>query len=284
MRWLILIIVLLTTTLLKAQHGVSPGYAFINEQNRQVTITIFNQADEEKEADIAFNFGYPAYDSLGNLQMFYNDSITASKYSIDDVVRIFPKKVILPGRSQQYVKFIFSGNFDNIPDGTKWTRISVKTLIKKQQIDTTETEGVQVGIDIAYETSTILMLQKGNLTSKLELGEVEIKQDSVFHYFLIDTKKIGNSPYIGLFEMNIYNESNDKFEPILGSYVIYFDESKPSIRVPKSDLPDGKYTASLRIHNERPDIDKERIIKTEPIIKDFDFTITGNGFITDEER
>ena len=277
MKFCIIIVVLLSATLLKAQHGISPGYAFINEQNRQVTITIFNHSDAEKEANVSFNFGYPYYDSLGSLQMMYNDTITAAEYGIDDKVRIFPRKVILPGRSQQTVRFVFAGNFDNLPDGTLWTRIKVVTLVKKQQIETPSDSGnVSVGVDIEYETNTILMIQKGKLSSEIDLGDVEIKQDSAYHYFLIDTKKLGNSPYIGMFEMNIQNEANDNFEAERSSYVVYFD-SKPSIRMPKKDLPPGNYTATLKVHNDRPDLDKKFRIPLDDYIKKFYFRIENNG-------
>ncbi len=276
MRYLIFIVVVLIAPVLQAQHGVSPGYAFINEKNRQVTITIFNQADEDKEADVEFKFGYPDYDSLGNLYMRYDDSLSAMKYGLDNIVKIFPKKVVLPGRSQQSVKFIFTGNFDDLPSGTKWSRISVKTLIKKEQIETGDAEEIQVGIDIAYETSTILMLQKGNLTTDISLGDVTIKQDSSFYYFLIDSKKLGNSPYVGMYEFKVIDSIGETVETVAGSHVIYFDTS-PSIRVPKEKLSLGTYTANLMVHNERPDLDKQFRIPFNNLTKSFTFSIVDNN-------
>jgi hypothetical protein len=270
-------ILMLITMNLSAQHGISPGYAFIDESSRQVNITIFNQSDEEKEAEVSLKFGYPIYeDSLGNTVMHYNDSVNLDKFGLDKRVRVFPKKVILPARSQQTTRFVLTGSTDDLPEGTMWSRISVKTIIKKKQIESTDKEGIQVGFDIAYETTTILMLQKGNLTTGLELCEVEVRDDSLNYYLLIDTKKQGNSPYIGMYELNIKDSENNELEPVLGSYVIYFD-AKPGIKIPKEKLPTGEYTATLKVHNERPDFDKDKIIKTEPILKTFTFNIDGSN-------
>lgn len=282
MKRILLIIFIALPLTLKAQHGISPGYAFLDEKNKQISLTIFNQGDEEKEAEIALKFGYPVYeDSLGGTVMNYSDSVLALTYSLNERVRVFPRKVIVPGRSQQLVKFIFTGSIDDLPIGTSWSRISVISKIKMEQIEQSEVEGVAIGFQVNFETSSLLMFQKGNLTTGLELGDIEIREDSLNYYFIVDTKKTGNSPYVGMYEMNIKDAGGKLLNPVSGSYVIYFD-AKPGLRVPKSDLPDGKYTASLHIHNERPDFDKERLIKTEPIIKDFDFTITGNDFKTEE--
>lgn len=263
----------LCSTLSNAQHGISPGYSFLDAKNKQVNITIFNQGDEEKEAEIQLKFGYPCYeDSLGNTKMKYNDSLLACIYGLDKRVKVFPKKVIIAPKSQQYVKLMLTGNTDDIPDGTLWTRISVKTLMKKKQIDTTKTDGIKVGVDIIYETTTNLMFQKGKLTTGIEVGNMERKEDSLNYYFVFDTKKIGNSPYLGMYELKIKGNDGSEIEPFLGSYNIYFD-GKPGIRVPKNNLKNGEYTASLKIHNHREDIDEDRAIKTEPIIKNFNFKI-----------
>lgn len=269
----IIIIFFIFTITVYSQHGVRPGYSYIDDANRQAIITIFNQSDEEKEVEIGLKFGYPTYeDSLGLTLMNYNDPDNEKKFSINSRIKIFPKRVILQPNTQQYVKLILTGNSDDIADGCYWTRISTKSTTKKKQIDIESGENVSVGVDIAYESTTILMYQKGNLTTNLELGDVDIREDSLNYYLLVDTKKLGNSPFIGMFNLKLEHESSGKLDPIIGSYVIYFDE-KPGIKLPKNDVKPGNYKAELLVNTKREDIDLERRVNANDIIKTFNFEI-----------
>jgi len=78
---------------------VSPHALFIRHEQGTGEMYLINQGDEAEEVDIAFQFGYPATDSLGGIGIRLIPDPPADAPSAADWLRAFPRRVrVEPGQ------------------------------------------------------------------------------------------------------------------------------------------------------------------------------------------
>ncbi len=257
---------------LKAQVAVMPPAVFIDKHSRSAEMFVANSSNEVQEVTVGLEYGYPAPDSLGNIAMKYNDSLTAEQYSIANRLAIFPKKFELKPGERQTVRFLLRGS-GNLEDGFYWSRIRTTGMKTAKQIDSSNAEGdVKVGINLAFSMVTFIGYKKGETNTNLDIVYLAVGTDSANTNLLLNYKRTGNSPLLSKTKIEIFDEIGnlvaEKEEPCP-----YYFEGKRKFNFPKTDLPAGSYKAKFSFNNDLDDIPKDYRASFTPFDKTFDIKV-----------
>jgi hypothetical protein len=254
----------------QAQISVSPPALFMNSNNRFGTFIVENKTGEPQEVSVKFRFGYPASDSIGNLSMQYEDTITEAQYSLTDWIKGFPRKFVLMPGAQQIVRLTTQPPAD-LKDGMYWSRIITSAQPQTKRIDTVRT-GITTQINIVFEQITTVLYGKGALSTDLEIADPFIAEDSTSIRLVWKTIKKGNAPYFGTAEVKLFDENGSEVDEAVETLGIYATMNKKA-SFDRNKLKPGKYVAEIKFISERSDISSDNIVQLPPITKKVAFTI-----------
>ena len=275
MKKIILLIMLLSVISINvnAQVGIYPQLIFIDGASRSSYVKMYNQSDETKEAFLNYKFEVTRVDTNFSEEKRKADSILEQKYSLDKYLKIFPKRLSLKTQADMMIRFLVMHPPD-LPDGTYITKLHVKSKSLDKQIDTvkkTFSKDIHAAMSLGSEIVTLVVYQKGELTTDAEVLGMTTSEDS-FHLNLdFDFKHSGNSPFWGNIVCNLKDEAGNVVDKSINPFSVYCD-SKQSVQVKKKFLSRGKkYKAEIIINTDREDLPVDKIIKKEPVTKNFDF-------------
>jgi len=267
----ILAIVLLVSSLTRAQVIVAPTILFMSDQSRFGTFVVMNRSNTPQEISVSFRFGFPESDSSGNIRMQYDDSSMAEKYSIQQWVRGFPQKFVVNPGQQQVVRLLVTPP-QNISDGEYWTRLVTSSTPQAKTIDTVRT-GITANITFVLEQVTTIIYRKGSLSTLVDLPNIEIKKDSVSMNLLAHVTRGGNSPFFGKISVQVEDRVGNKIFSADQVIAVYRNNMVFKFTVPLSRLPQGSYAASIKLTTERTDIPQDDLLKTAAVEKTLNFAI-----------
>jgi hypothetical protein len=254
----------------QAQISVAPPALFMNSNNRFGTFIVENKTGEPQEVSIKFRFGYPASDSIGNLSMQYDDTVTEAQYSLTGWIKGFPRKFILMPGAQQIIRLTTQPPPDLI-DGMYWSRIITSAQPQTKRIDTVRA-GITTQINLVFEQITTVLYGKGTLNTDLEITDPFIVEDSANVRLVWKTVKKGNAPYFGTVHVKVFDEIGNVVDETIETLGIYTTMNKKA-SFDRNKLKPGKYVAEIKFVTERNDIASDNIIQLPPIAKKIAFTI-----------
>jgi hypothetical protein len=255
---------------MQAQISVAPPALFMSATNRFGTFIVENKTGEPQEVTISFRFGYPVSDSVGNLSMRYNDSLTEAQSSMTAWVKGFPKKFILTPGAQQIVRLTVQPPVD-LKDGMYWSRIITSAQPQTKRIDTVRS-GITTQINIVFEQITTVLYGKGTLGTDLEIADPFVVQDSAAVRLVWTAIKKGNAPYFGTARVRLFDEKGVVVAETTETLGIYATMKKKAV-FDRTKLKPGKYSAEIEFTTKRNDIAAENIIQLPPIVKKITFTV-----------
>lgn len=197
---------------LSAQVLVSPTVVFISDQNPTGRITLLNQSPHVQELSIAFSFGIPESDSLGNVTVNFKDSAVSDPRSALGWISAFPRTVLIKQNERQVVRLMVRPP-KNLADGEYWARV----MISSQRNDTpvlTIDKDKQIGTQLHMVTRQAIMFKyrKGDLTTQLELdGATASFKDSTVEVML-DMANLGNASYVGMLTASLKDRSGEEID------------------------------------------------------------------------
>jgi len=268
---IIFAIVLLVSSLTRAQVIVAPTILFMGDQSRFGTFVVMNRSNTPQEISVSFRFGFPESDSSGNIRMQYDDSLMAEKHSCQPWVKGFPQKFIVNPGQQQVVRLLVSPPA-NIGDGEYWTRLVTSSTPQAKTIDTVRT-GITANITFVLEQVTTIIYKKGNASTNIELPEVEVKKDSASMNLLAHVTRGGNSPFFGRISAVVEDKAGNKLFSQDEVIAVYRNDMTLKFAVPLSKLPEGSYTADITLSSDRTDISQDDLLKTASVEKTINFSI-----------
>jgi hypothetical protein len=254
----------------RAQISVSPPALFMNSNNRFGTFTVENKTAEPQEVSVKFRFGYPMSDSIGNLSMQYDDTITEAQYSLTGWIKGFPRKFVLMPGTQQIIRLTTQPPAD-LKDGMYWSRIVTSAQPQAKRIDTVSA-GITTQINFVFEQITTVLYGKGKLTTGIEITDPFIVEDSGRVTLVWKTVKKGNAPYLGTAHVKVSDGKGNVVDEATETLGIYVTMNKRA-SFDRNKLKPGKYLAEITFVTERQDISSEDIIQLPPIVKKIAFTI-----------
>ena len=248
---------------IKAQVAIAPSTLFINDQTNIGTLYVSNRTDEPQEVSIDFAFGYPTSDKDGNIIMNYEDSVAFQKYAINDWVRAFPRSFVLGPRQQQTVRFQVRPQ-PQAEDGVYWTRVKLIANPQTPDIDVPAEEGVATRITFRFEQIIAAFYRKGEVTTGLDIKEVEVRHEDNRMILLPHMKRLGNAPFIGSMYAKMYDAGGNLVKERQTTTTAYFEEVR-RIELDTEGLEPGNYRVELTFETRRGDISPTDLVQAPAI-------------------
>ena len=259
--------ILLLSTSVYSQIGIHPQAIFLDTKNRSGYMKIYNSSNSPKEVSIDMVFGYPGYDSLGQVTMYLGDTLKQAVISAKPYVKIFPKKLLLAANEEQVVRFMLK-NVSDLKEGTYVSRVQVKSKTPPDEIDTTYTDKIKAKIDIHFTLMAALIVQKGKQVCNMSVEGSSVSVDSANVNILVSLKKSGNAPFYGTSEMTVTNSSGDEIATSKEMTPFYFS-SQRAFKFDKSLFKKGRYKVDLYMSNEHKDVPENFKIPFTPLETSF---------------
>lgn len=250
--------VLLFALKLHSQILISPYIVYTDENNKIGNFIIQNESENNYEISISFTFGYPVSDTTGQIVMKYFENDSSQSYSINNYIRAFPKKFILPPKKRQVVRLTIKAP-DSLPSGTYWTRIITSAVPYSEQIDTMHT-GITARIRFVLNQVTTCLYRVGKAESGVKISNFRVTQDSGKTQLSIDLERIGNSPFIGSIILKVTDENGNVVKQMSDYIPLYFNLMK-NFQLDHNDLERGKkYLINISVINtEKEDIPESNL-------------------------
>ena len=267
-----LLSLLLGSHLAVAQVSLAPSAIFIDDQTNIGTLYVSNRSDDPQEISIDYVFGYPSSDQQGNTVMNYEDSLAKEQYAMNDWVRAFPRSFVLGAREQQTVRFQVRPQ-PQAEDGVYWTRVRINANPQRPDIDlATEEEGVTTRITFAFEQIIAAFYKKGQVTTGLNVHNIDVRQEQNQLILLPQLERTGNAPFIGSIRANLYDMDGNLVKERQRTTTAYFEVTR-RIELDTADLPPGEYRAEITFETRRGDISPTDLVQAPPITEEIKVTI-----------
>ncbi|MDH4155956.1 MAG: hypothetical protein OEW00_01590 [candidate division Zixibacteria bacterium] len=177
---------------------VAPTAVYLTERDRTGRLTVQNPSDKPKEISIYLSFGIPESDSLGNVSVRLQDSTSIDPRSAAEWIRVFPRKFVLPAGGEQVVRFVANPPGD-LADGEYWARIVIRSEAGQTSIPSaTQVDGITTTLNMVMQTAIALKYRMGNLVSKVEVTDTQVRASDSAVSVLVDMENRGNVSYVGL--------------------------------------------------------------------------------------
>lgn len=257
---------------LHSQIGMYPQAVFLDTKHRSSNIKVLNSSKEPKEISISFKFGYSGYDSLGSNRMISGDSLPEAKFSAVPYVKVYPKKLILQPDEEQIIRFMI-GNTSELSDGTYYCRIFLESKNPPGDLVTEVSEKIQSKIEIQFTLVAALILQKGKRDCSLNLSTTGVRTDSANVYILVNMEHLGNSPFLGTSEIDVYDMEGNLVSSKKEMTPVYFSAIK-AFTFPKEKFTKGKYQVEITMSNEHKDVPDDFKTPIKPVKAMFTIDLT----------
>ncbi len=159
------------TEMLLAQVTVAPSMLFIDSRSGIGNLYITNNSASPQEVSISFAFGYPDADGAGNATMNYSDSIAAKTYSLNPMVRAYPRTFLLAAKQEQTVRLQVR-NSAAAKGVFYFTRVKITSNQKSADIGKKLTDSVATQITFKFDQILPVFYRKGNVSTGLMIHDV----------------------------------------------------------------------------------------------------------------
>ncbi len=259
--FLITVFLLLTAIELTAGVLVAPTSLILSDKKRTGRLTVQNPSDKPNEVTIAFSFGLPESDSLGNVRIILQDSAVTDPQSSLGWIQAFPRKMVLQPNSSQIVRFVARPPND-LPDGEYWCRVVVKSQSGETSIPVpSDDDKITTKLNMIMQTAIICKYRTGNLISKLEVTGTDIDLMDTTVNVRVSMTNRGNVSYVGVLTARLLDADNREIFKRSTDLAVYRDLTR------KMELPiTGReftepYHVEISISNEgRSDIPPEDMV------------------------
>lgn len=268
----VLSVFLLVSSLTQAQVIVAPTVLFMSDQSRFGTFVVMNRSTTPQEISISFRFGFPESDSAGNTRMQYADTMMEKLHSCQAWLKGFPQKFILNPGQQQVVRLLVAPPSSGVTDGEYWTRLVTSSTPQAKTIDTVRT-GITANITFVLEQVTTIIYKKGNVSTTVDLSNIEIRQDSASVNVLAHVARGGNSPFFGKVTAVVSDKAGNNLYSEEEVIAVYRNDMVFKFSVPVSKFREGSYTAEVKLTSERSDIPEDELLKTPAVEKTVNFSV-----------
>ncbi len=259
----LLLVPLLICAMLPAQAQVSiaPTMLFVQDNTNMSEVYVTNTSSVAQELNISLRFGYPASNEEGTISMRYEDEEKRAIYSVDEQVRVFPRRLVLqPGQSQT-LRFQVIPMADR-PDGMYWARAVIASRAVSPDVDDLMLAQGEVGarVGVVFEQDIPLFYRKGNATTGLIVHQVLTDIDQERMVLRVHATRDGNSPFLGTIVAEMFDSSGAMVQNTARSAFFYFEEHR-RIEIPVEDIGSGRYRVDLHFDTQRRDISARDMVQ-----------------------
>lgn len=257
---------LLGSEIILAQVTVAPSILFINSKSGIGTLYITNNSSDPQEVSINFVFGYPDADSVGNARMNYSDTVAAGIYSLNPMVRLYPRSFLLNPKQEQTVR-VQVRTKSSVKDAFFFSRVKVTSAQKTPDIEKKPTDVVTTQINFKFDQIFPVFYRKGNVSTGLIIHDVSTSSKDNKLTVVADVERTGNAPYIGSMKAELYSAANEKVAFSEATASIYF-HMKNKIDLDISKAAKGTHKLVLTFETKRSDVAVEDLLQAPMVTKE----------------
>ena len=258
--------IFLGTEILLAQVTVAPSMLFIDSKSGIGNLYITNNSASPQEVSISFVFGFPDADSAGNAKMNYNDTVAAGIYSLNPIVRAFPRSFLLDVKQAQTVRLQVRTK-SNVKDASFFSRVKVSSTLKTPDIGKKTTDAVTTQINFKFDQIFPVFYRKGNVSTGVIVHDVSTTLKENKLTVIMDVERTGNTPYIGSIKAELFSAANEKVALSEATVSIYF-HVKNKMELDLSKAVKGKHRLVLTFETKRSDIAVEDLLQAPTVTKE----------------
>lgn len=240
---------------------VAPSVIVLSDKNKTGRMNLQNTSNTPKEVSISFSFGIPESDSLGNVNVYLNDSAVTDPRSALGWIKAFPKKLIIPPNGSQVVRFMAKPPKD-LPDGEYWARVVVESQEGTTSIPTAnEGDQITTKLNMIMRTAVVLKYRTGDLVAQLDMNKATATVSDSNVDVLVDMTNKGNVSYVGILKCRLLDADKKEISQNHVQLAVYHD-LKRRITLPILDGDFKKpYSVEVSISNKgRKDIPSDEMI------------------------
>lgn len=259
------LVALFSSLSLFGQLALAPTAIYL-DKNGIGNLYITNNSDVAQEININFQFGYSSQDSNGVLIMVYDDSANAKLFSLEPMIKAFPRSFNLPPKQQQIVR-IQARVPKGTPAGTYFTRVKVGSSGQVADVgDPGSAEGaISTRVNLRFEQVIVAFYKHGDVTTGVQIDKVNARVDSNLFVFDAYYKTSGNSPYLGRMKVIVKAADGTQLAEFNQSTALYFTGKRRHSFYLK-EVPKGNVTMEMYFETNRADIPSEDLVQAKPYV------------------
>jgi len=252
--------------MLHAQVTVAPSMLFIDSKSGIGNLYITNSSAVTQEITISFAFGFPDADSVGNPTMNYSDSAAAKTYSLNPMIRAYPRSFLLSANQEQTVRLQVRGS-NAAKDAFYFTRIKVASNPQSPNVERKVSDSVTAQITFKFDQILPVFYRKGNVLTGLTIHDVNTSIQDKKLTILADVERTGTAPFIGSMKAELFSPGNERVALFEGTVAIYF-RIKDKMQLDVSQAVKGQYRLLLTYETKRSDVATEDLLQAPPMTKE----------------
>jgi len=262
----LMIMMLLGAQAVHAQVSVAPAMLFVDSRSGIGNLYITNNTSTTQEVTISFAFGFPDADSTGKAIMNYDDTSAAKTYSLNRMIRAYPKGFLLTANQQQTVRLqVRTGNTSK--DAFYFTRLKVTSNPQSPNIERRPKDSVTTQITFRFNQILPVFYRKGNVTTGLVVHDVGTSMKDTALTVLADVERTGTAPFIGSVKAELLSADNQRVAFYEATSAIYF-RMKDKMDLDIAKATKGQYRLVLTYETKRSDVAAEDLVQAAPVTKE----------------
>ena len=247
------------------QIEFSPTILMMSKDDPVQQLLISNMTNTPKEVEFVERFGYPVHSESGTLEMVYDDSISGRNYGLSGMLRIFPRKLLLPAGARQVVR-VYVGHNEAAKEQMYWTRLGIESkAVQPAFEDVSATNGVadndSMVVSTLFRQHIGVYYKHGSVQTGVTLNDTEILYDRDEIALLISASRTGNSPFLGIMTVRLTGRNGRVVHESERVVSLFFDDTI-SVLIDRDDVPPGFYTMDVSFETARGDLSDEELIKS----------------------
>ena len=254
--------------ILQAQVSLAPTNLFITDQANVSSLYISNNSQVAQEISVSFEFAYPGSDEKGNMVTVTNDSVSASRYGLNQSIKAFPRQFVIQPGKQQTVR-VQVRPLGSKPNGVYWTRVIVSSQAATKNLEETKVaEGIGTKINYVFKQNIPGFYLKGKVNTGLITGQVTTSVEKGKLVAVAKLTPTGNAPYNGSVTARLTDSSGKEVASQQQTIVAYFDVMRSiELVLPEAGLAPGKYALDFAYETKRSDISPTELVQALPVKK-----------------
>lgn len=240
----------------QGQIGLSPTIVFIAESEPITRITLRNDSGKPQEVSLNAVFGYPMSDTLGQLQMIYDDDALEKDRSLIPHLRVYPRQFVLQPGAMQNVR-LEVGGLAGKPHGLYWTRLHITSGDVTTDLDQQVRESIGTRISYRIRQDIGIHYLHGQVLTQIEVDQVRARRvrdaDADDLVMELRLRSGGNSPYIGSMRVRVLDASGAEVRN--GDWLFSVFGRRYWIQsLALGSLPAGRYRLEFTFQTQRGDV------------------------------
>lgn len=246
------------------QITISPTNLFLDSNARFGTYLVINNSQDPQEITVDFLFGYSVSDEAGNRRFIFDDSTGVTQYSAADWIRAFPRSFTLEPGNRQVVRLIVNKP-EGIEDGTYWARIKTGSSAQSPPLEfQNNSDQVTARVGFKIEQVTGLYVKVGEVTTGIEVKEIETRVENGRLIAIADLNRTGNSPFLGTISMELLSDNGRVVNDSFASTTVFLDGLYRQ-EMDVSNVTPGNYQLRMRFETSRSDVSDSDIVQA-PVV------------------